>query len=182
MRKLMVALVAATIAAASQAASIKWGATGTKDYAGNSPATSTQITMYVFEITASQYNAYAEMSADALSLAVYNAYGTTLASADTSVNISTRGAGTAIGKTDHASGTTGYAAVLFIDSASGYVMGNVGAGAVTSSQSPTVGNLSTKLAGGSTATAWATASVPEPTSGLLMLLGMAGLALRRRRV
>ena len=28
---------------------------------------------------------------------------------------------------------------------------------------------------------WSTASVPEPTSGLLMLLGMAGLALRRRR-
>ena len=28
----------------------------------------------------------------------------------------------------------------------------------------------------------ATAAVPEPTSGLLMLLGMAGLALRRRRV
>ena len=29
--------------------------------------------------------------------------------------------------------------------------------------------------------AWTTAAVPEPTSGLLMLLGMAGLALRRRR-
>lgn len=28
---------------------------------------------------------------------------------------------------------------------------------------------------------WQSASVPEPTSGLLMLLGMAGLALRRRR-
>ena len=28
---------------------------------------------------------------------------------------------------------------------------------------------------------WTSASVPEPTSGLLMLLGMAGLALRRRR-
>ena len=28
---------------------------------------------------------------------------------------------------------------------------------------------------------WYAASVPEPTSGLLMLLGMAGLALRRRR-
>ena len=28
---------------------------------------------------------------------------------------------------------------------------------------------------------WQTTAVPEPTSGLLMLLGMAGLALRRRR-
>lgn len=28
---------------------------------------------------------------------------------------------------------------------------------------------------------WTVATVPEPTSGLLMLLGMAGLALRRRR-
>ena len=32
-----------------------------------------------------------------------------------------------------------------------------------------------------TASDWATMSAPEPTSGLLMLLGMAGLALRRRR-
>ena len=28
---------------------------------------------------------------------------------------------------------------------------------------------------------WYTASVPEPTSGLLLLLGVAGMALRRRR-
>ena len=28
---------------------------------------------------------------------------------------------------------------------------------------------------------WATAAVPEPTSGLLMLLGLAGLALKRKR-
>ena len=34
----------------------------------------------------------------------------------------------------------------------------------------------TQAAGG-----WTSTSVPEPTSGLLMLLGMAGLALRRKR-
>ena len=36
-------------------------------------------------------------------------------------------------------------------------------------------------ASGYSAAGWYTQSVPEPTSGLLMLLGMAGLALRRRR-
>lgn len=40
----------------------------------------------------------------------------------------------------------------------------------------------TKWQSGMTASAgWYTTSVPEPTSGLLMLLGMAGLVLRRRR-
>ena len=33
----------------------------------------------------------------------------------------------------------------------------------------------------SNASNWAAADVPEPTSGLLMLVGLAGLALRRRR-
>ena len=32
-----------------------------------------------------------------------------------------------------------------------------------------------------TATTWQTTAVPEPTSGLLLLLGVAGMALRRRR-
>lgn len=36
-------------------------------------------------------------------------------------------------------------------------------------------------AGNFSGATWQTASVPEPTSGLLMLLGVAGLALRRRR-
>ena len=34
---------------------------------------------------------------------------------------------------------------------------------------------------GFTGGSWTTAAVPEPTSGLLMLVGIAGLALRRRR-
>ena len=37
------------------------------------------------------------------------------------------------------------------------------------------------LYGSGTAGAWTQAAVPEPTSGLLLLLGVAGLALRRKR-
>ena len=46
-----------------------------------------------------------------------------------------------------------------------------------------VANLGTKIGGTGAATAWIAvpADIPEPTSGVLMLLGMAGLALRRRR-
>lgn len=44
------------------------------------------------------------------------------------------------------------------------------------------GSASFDLSATATATTWAaTSAVPEPTSGLLVLLGMAGLALRRRR-
>ena len=45
----------------------------------------------------------------------------------------------------------------------------------------TLANLALKVGGGTSTTATSWTAVPEPTSGLLMLLGMAGLALRRRR-
>ena len=51
-------------------------------------------------------------------------------------------------------------------------------GSLTASSKP----VPLDAAGGYSAAGWyGAAAVPEPTSGLLMLLGMAGLALRRRR-
>ena len=48
-------------------------------------------------------------------------------------------------------------------------------------QNPTTGAKSSALPTDGFVSAGQWASIPEPTSGLLMLLGMAGLALRRRR-
>ena len=62
-------------------------------------------------------------------------------------------------------------------------IGNIGTATFTSAMDVDVAGMSLNLFGDSTAaaTAWTGAAVPEPTSGLLLLLGMAGLALKRKR-
>ena len=78
-------------------------------------------------------------------------------------------------------GETVYGAVLFVLSDGDkdvWYMEN--AGSVTTAKSvKSLGNLASKVGGTGSATAWT--AVPEPTSGLLLLLGMAGLALKRKR-
>ena len=60
-------------------------------------------------------------------------------------------------------------------------MGNFAAATIEAAQDVDVSDLALKMGGTGAATSWQTAAIPEPTSGLLMLLGMAGLALSRRR-
>lgn len=54
-------------------------------------------------------------------------------------------------------------------------------GAINFAAETSLSRATLEAANGYSTAGWYTASVPEPTSGLLMLLGMAGLALRRRR-
>lgn len=73
---------------------------------------------------------------------------------------------------------TGFAVILdgSVDSYTNYIITDEKTATWTSSTGAKV------LGFGSQASAtWTAAAVPEPTSGLLMLLGVAGLALRRRR-
>ena len=95
-----------------------------------------------------------------------------------------QGAATLKDSTAYGQGDTAYAVVLYTQTVDEkeYYIGNYGTWYFENAVNKSQGNMGKMLNGTSTtALSWATASVPEPTSGLLMLLGMAGLALRRRR-
>lgn len=67
-----------------------------------------------------------------------------------------------------------------LEDATGYYVSNKVNATVDASLDTTVGFGSQATASKATAN-WTAMSVPEPTSGLLLLLGMAGLALKRKR-
>ena len=196
----MIAAVAICAAVIANAASVNWmsGAIQTPDESGAlsgtklTSASGFNVKMYVWEaLTAAEvsyaagdlfkwYSDGASATKDPFgsSIAVKTAAPAPGASA-TTANI----AGSLVPGTE---GDPVYGAILFVleDSTSGdamWYMENSGYKA-TGKATQSLANLSLKQGGLSTgaATAWTTA-VPEPTSGLLLLLGMAGLALRRRR-
>ena len=187
MKKIMIIAAVAMAAIATQAASFNWktSTTGKVYEAGSTTATITGMA-YLFDVTTVTQSALVE------------------AFAAGSLNLSTKGS---ISSASVASGKIAqtpdfdYAAVAAGSTLNAYfaIVANVGGEDMLyiSSQMPVVGiegkaNTATfnektfsQAAAMDASSGYSTAgwyqSVPEPTSGLLMLLGMAGLALRRRR-
>ena len=183
----MVAFVAVAFAAIAQAAAFDWKtSTGQQVYLMNTSDRAATMTAYLFDSSAySQSNV--------LSAFVGGTFGS-LTSIDTTTTTSAGAIGV---KTDKISyGNAGdtlsgfFAIIANVDGKDYMFLSNI-----ASDVGPATGNgtlsfsdnkLPSQLAAmnasaGYKGAGWYTQSVPEPTSGLLMLIGMAGLALCRRR-
>ena len=161
MKKIMLALAVTVLAVSANAASFKWIASNIYGADGNK---------YAGEVTLMAY-AVGDTAADAFVAA-------TATSSDAGAVSYTFSNDSLVGGTYY---NFFFTATQTIDGED-YVFTsmekqNIQAQA-TSTPNISFGNMAsaTQAAG-----AWATAAVPEPTSGLLLLLGVAGLALRRKQ-
>ncbi len=172
MKKLILLLTIATMSVASQAATVSWvSGVGIKGPSGSYMAAG-DIKMYVFEFA----NADAYAAADIATLDVSTAK---LSGATTK---STTGI-TLSDTTTYGAGDTVYSAVIFkaTDGGVDYYMGTK-LTAVVDDLGSAVSFASLKNSSGSwTQSGGSSGGVPEPTSGLLLLVGGAMLALRRKQ-
>lgn len=191
MKKFVMALAVAGTALCVSAASVSWASgklfTAASDAGGfSTTGIGAAATGYLFALTESTYNTFlAEYAANGNMSAVWNAYKDSLGTADGTGNTTKRGSTSTI-TTPADVGDTVYGAIIYTytDATLGkdFYIANLASGTVGSEAGLTLGNLGTYFKGDTNGTAtggWV--ATPEPTSGLLLLLGAAGLALRRKR-
>ena len=177
MKKLMLMAVAAVLAVGAQAATVNWkSGANVLGPDGSTKLGKDAYMMYVWDnLSESQYNS---LSVDK----VYDTYSTQLASAK-SASSGSATLGTTVKNTSAADDTTYYAAVLLIykEGSDTYYIANKAMGTTDAvGGGVTVTGLGKFIGGGTSGTAVTWTAAPEPTSGLLMLLGLAGLALKRK--
>ncbi len=175
MKKLIIAAAMVCAAAFAQAATVNWGISGVKAEGGGSPTAGWAVMAFYTEVGA---------GSDAIVSAIQSKTASSLAFESTTLAVQlSKGKVTAHDATVAALDTSKNYDFYFVvfngadpASATKYAMES----ALNKEYSSLNSNYS---ASGvfSTSTAWESTAVPEPTTGLLVLLGVAGLALRRRR-
>ena len=187
MKKLIIAACAVAFAAGVQAASISWKTTGAfYDTAGDPDWNTVAAGTTAYFVFANSY-AQADLVADFAAGTVDNAKLTAIKSgtvgSDGTVAL-VSGSNTAL------SGSQSAYVVLFEGSDNMFISDSLtqtidelmgSTYAFNEAKTGDIWALNGDPKNGYVGAGWYTASVPEPTSGLLMLLGVAGLALRRGR-
>ncbi len=194
MKKILMVVAATLAVGALQAASINWGTgtavkgvkSATDPSFGTSNAASGTLNIYVWLVDSTTYSS---TSVDS----IWGTYGSKLDTATATATGKSGAAGAtakADGLTYSTTASTPYYGLVIVgldtdkDGTLDYYIANKAESVVNTSGAGTaVANLAKNIGGtgGTAITGWTAAAVPEPTSGLLMLLGVAGLALRRRR-
>ena len=186
MKKLMIAAAIVCAAALSQAATVSWSANSNALCDGD--ATAANYCGYLVDVYGAT-TTYADAAAVAAALQAGSFDGDIIYKADSSSGLSVVGSSTKTVKINISNKATvdsfdneqnvSYYAILFnaadVADATQYLAETPTA---VSGQFSSSGLLTASL-GPQTGKEWA--AIPEPTSGLLLLLGVAGLALRRRR-
>lgn len=178
MKKLGIALAIAIAAACGNAASVQWSMSSITD----SPDAAKAAGWAAYFMDASTYDAFTALTGDAVASYVTDKalYSSASKNNRGQIIVQQTDGNYAIGDT-----ISGYMVLFDASSASdakNYAYTAVNNGTVGDAGANVTMNFGTFASATSATGGWTTTAVPEPTSGLLMLLGMAGLALRRRRV
>ena len=189
MKKLMIAAAIALTASFAQAAAVTW--TITDVYAGNTTDKASGIAYILNAATALDTSSWKD-AASATTWLNANALGKdgtafTWKGSNGDYGMTTATDPSLLGLV--ADGTTKYQlyAVVFdtdtVTDASNYFVTSMNgkAKAIANSSTTTPFSLGSQLAASQAPGGWTAVAAPEPTSGLLLLLGMAGLALKRKR-